>query len=412
MAAMDAIMDWQFPWASVMNTEIGCHSLPRRSFLLGCAALAAGCTSQPGAPVPTAVAAQLSVREQALGEATQRLTAKCTQLWGVGNAKLPTAKTWVSHGDNWKSRGEMDFEHGVFTAQILVDADTGSDSMEAALARLRKRLDVAETITPAELADDDDVAKLAARMSGQPLQVAPPPDPVARETPVLAGILPLDAQSKLSPAALERTPITGGDGRKRVMLTYRVPFEDNHLLTLAARYAGLVRQAAQRHGLRQSLIYAVMETESAFNPRARSAVPAYGLMQLVPKTAGRDAYVFIHGITGEPDPDTLYDPEANIAFGTAYLKILQAQYLKDIEDETSRGYATIAAYNTGAGNVARAFGGTTRIANAAQLINSLPPDEILNRLTAQLPAEETRRYVTAVLARQERYRSFDAANAV
>jgi membrane-bound lytic murein transglycosylase C len=301
----------------------------------------------------------------------------------------------------------MDFEHGVFTAQVLVDADAESNSLEEALAKLRKRLDVAATLTPADLPGDDNVAKLAATLARQPPEPAPAPAPAA-EQPVLAGLLPDDAHAKLSSAALERTPVTGEDGRKRVMLTYRVPFEDNHFLTLAARYAEPVRQAAQRHGLSASLIYAVIETESAFNPRARSAVPAYGLMQLVPKTAGRDAYAFLYGVAQNPDPDTLYESETNIALGTAYLKILQSQYLKPIKDDMSRIYATIAAYNTGAGNVAKAFDGTTRIASAARLINSLPPDEILRRLTVQLPYEETRRYVTAVVARQERYRSFDA----
>jgi|tagenome__1003787_1003787.scaffolds.fasta_scaffold20723893_1 peptidoglycan lytic transglycosylase C len=385
------------------------HSLHRRGFLLGCAALAAGCTSQHTASMTTAAGIDgASGMDQAMQEATRRLTAKCTQLWGTGNAKLPTATTWVSHSKDWTSRGEMDFEHGVFTAQVLVDADTESDSLAEALAKLRKRLDVAATLTPDDLPGDDDVAKLAAKIAGQPPEPVRAPAPAAAEPPVLAGLLPDDARAKLSPAALERTPVIGEDGRKRVMLTYRVPFEDNHFLTLAARYAEPVRQAAQRHGLSASLIYAVIETESAFNPRARSAVPAYGLMQLVPKTAGRDACAFLYGVARDPDPDTLYGAETNIALGAAYLKILHSQYLKSIKDEMSRTYATIAAYNTGAGNVARAFDGTTRIANAARLINSLPPDEILRRLTVQLPYEETRRYVTAVVARQERYRGFDA----
>jgi membrane-bound lytic murein transglycosylase C len=100
-----------------------------------------------------------------------------------------------------------------------------------------------------------------------------------------------------------------------------------------------------------------------------------------------------------------------VALGSAYLKILHSRYLKAIDDRTGRTYATIAAYNTGAGNVARAFDGTTRIAGAARLINALSPDETLRRLTEQLPYEETRRYVAAVVARQERYRSFDMPNA-
>jgi membrane-bound lytic murein transglycosylase C len=39
----------------------------------------------------------------------------------------------------------------------------------------------------------------------------------------------------------------------------------------------------------------------------------------------------------------------------------------------------------------------------------LSPDETLHRLTMQLPYEETRRYVTAVVAWEARYRSFDGA---
>ena len=98
--------------------------LQRRSFLLGCATLAAGCTSQRTAPIATVGGVgDMSTNEPAMREATRRFTAKCAQLWGTGNVKLPTAKTWASYSKDWTSRGEMDFEHGVFTAQVLVDAD-------------------------------------------------------------------------------------------------------------------------------------------------------------------------------------------------------------------------------------------------------------------------------------------------
>ncbi|PPQ27569.1 transglycosylase SLT domain-containing protein [Rhodopila globiformis] len=347
--------------------------------------------------------------QEAMQEATRRLTHECTQLWGPGNARLPTAKTWVSHSADLTGRGEMDFEYGVFTAQVLVDADKQADTMEEAVARLRKRLQVAETLTPAEMPADDIVAKLAAKIAGAPPPDATPmPATPENETPVLAGLMPADAIAKLKPAALQRTPVTGEDGHKRVMLTYRVRFEDDHFLILAAHYVEPVEQAAKRHGLEPSLIYAVIETESAFNPRARSPVPAYGLMQLVPRTAGRDAWAYLYGVPKEPDANTLYDPDTNIALGSAYLKILYSQYLKAISDTTSRTYAVIAAYNTGAGNVAKAFNGTTRIASAARLINTLSPEETLQRLTMQLPYEETRRYVAAVVAREARYRRFDS----
>jgi membrane-bound lytic murein transglycosylase C len=387
--------------------------LRRRSFLLAGAALAAGCAPQRNAPTATSGAGdagQASDTGQALREAMRRLASRCAQLWGRDNVALPSAKAWVSYNEDWTSRGAVDFEHGALTAQVLVDADTAAaGTLDPAIAELRQRLSDAATATPSDLAEDDRVAQLASELAGRHSPVAPAPDPAAKAPPVLAGILPENAQSELAPAALERLPVTGEDGRKRVMLTYRVPFRDGYFMTLAARYAGPVRRETRRHGLPPSLVYAVIETESAFNPRARSPVPAYGLMQLVPRSGGRDAYTFIHGTAREPDPEALYDPETNIALGAAYLKILGSRYLSAIEDAESRTYATIAAYNTGAGNVARAFDGTTRIASAARLINGLPPGEVLRRLKVRLPHEETRRYVAAVLERQGRYQGLDEA---
>jgi hypothetical protein len=71
------------------------HVLPRRAFLLGCTALVAGCTSQRIAPaasrfgsVGNAGDADDIIMQQAMREATRRLTAKCAQLWGAGNTRL------------------------------------------------------------------------------------------------------------------------------------------------------------------------------------------------------------------------------------------------------------------------------------------------------------------------------------
>jgi len=53
------------------------------------------------------------------------------------------------------------------------------------------------------------------------------------------------------------------------------------------------------------------------------------------------------------------------------------------------------------------FGGTTNIASAARVINQLPPDEVFRRLREQLPFQETRTYIAAVVERQDRYRNMD-----
>ena len=42
------------------------------------------------------------------------------------------------------------------------------------------------------------------------------------------------------------------------------------------------------------VVFAVIHTESYYNPKARSGAPAYGLMQLVPTSGGRAAYRYVY----------------------------------------------------------------------------------------------------------------------
>ena len=91
--------------------------------------------------------------------------------------------------------------------------------------------------------------------------------------------------------------------------------------------------------------------------------------------------------------------------GTAYLYILYNRYLQEITDPTSRMYCAIAAYNTGAGNVARAFTGTTSVSRAAQAINRMSPQQVYTHLVQRLPHQETRDYLQRVTSRMTMYQS-------
>jgi hypothetical protein len=99
-------------------------------------------------------------------------------------------------------------------------------------------------------------------------------------------------------------------------------------------YAAEVRDAAQRHGVDEALVRAVMHAESAFNPHALSHKGAQGLMQLIPATARR---------FGVADP---FDPAQNIQGGVQYLRWLLDRY----DNNTT---LAAAGYNAGEGNVDR-----------------------------------------------------------
>ena len=162
-------------------------------------------------------------------------------------------------------------------------------------------------------------------------------------------------------------------------------------------------KTADREKLPLPLVMAVMETESSFNPMAKSGIPAYGLMQIVPNSAGQDATAYLYGKAQILSPSYLYNGDNNIKIGTAYIHVLYYNYLKNVKDPVSRLYCAIAAYNTGAGNVARAFIGSTNITKASTKINQLSPKEVYLRLRKHLPYEETQRYVRKVSINMSKY---------
>jgi hypothetical protein len=104
---------------------------------------------------------------------------------------------------------------------------------------------------------------------------------------------------------------------------------------LSGPYADVIKSAAARHGLDPNLVHALIRAESNYQPRARSARGARGLMQLMPQTL-RTYQV-----------RNAYDPAANIEAGTKYLRTLIDRFpLAE----------ALAAYNAGADAVLR-YGG-------------------------------------------------------
>ena len=159
-----------------------------------------------------------------------------------------------------------------------------------------------------------------------------------------------------------------------------------------------------------SLVLGVIKSESSFNPHAVSGAPAYGLMQLVPTSGGRDAYRRAKQEDIAPSREYLFDPENNIELGTAYLSVLTFEQLKGVEDRTSRDYCVISAYNTGPSNVMRAFTtakGKQRFQDGFARINSLSPSQVFQTLREKLPYEETRHYLPTVNTNRKRYYSLD-----
>jgi soluble lytic murein transglycosylase-like protein len=122
---------------------------------------------------------------------------------------------------------------------------------------------------------------------------------------------------------------------------------------VAVPYGEIIDKVAAAQGVNAKLVRALVQVESAYQPRARSPKGAMGLMQLMPATARQ---------YGLADP---YDPASNIEAGIKHLKSLLQRFPKSVA-------LALAAYNAGEGAVTR--------------FNAIPP------------YAETRNYVSRILS--------------
>lgn len=98
------------------------------------------------------------------------------------------------------------------------------------------------------------------------------------------------------------------------------------------KYANFINKYAEQYKVDPKMIAAIVQTESGFNPNAKSSAGAVGLMQLMPSTA-----------KGLGVGNSL-DPEQNIKGGTKYFSQLLQKYKGNVKH-------ALAAYNAGPGRV-------------------------------------------------------------
>ncbi len=306
---------------------------------------------------------------------------KVKALWP--EADLENAKKHVSYSKDLKIQNVIDFEHNTIEISYQgTDKELAKKKLSAALVQALS-MDSAQAFNQSSLEQNiQEISK-----SSKYIQTAQ-----------------INEQKLLSNPVLDTRKIKLTKDNKQYKLTYSLP--NNSTYKRSASYLIHAKSNAQRFKLKAHWLLAIMHTESSFNPLARSWVPAYGLMQIVPKTAGIDSYYFLYKKRRLLSASYLYNTINNIETGSAYFHILFYKYLSSISDPRSRLYCAIAGYNTGAGNVARAFVGTNNVKSASVFINKMEPERVYAYLLEHLRHDEPKEYLKRVRERSEKYKEF------
>ncbi|VFP82878.1 membrane-bound lytic murein transglycosylase MltC [Candidatus Erwinia haradaeae] len=309
-------------------------------------------------------------------------------LWGDKEVLIAGPQDYIQYSDQYHTRSHINFSAGRVTVSTI-DNNNPVTSLRKAIVNILVIGD-----DPSDLHSNSDRKKIA--LYPEPLLYGQ----VVNNTGQL--IIHRADAVRYADYLLQHRRNYRHSG-SHVIWSVTIPMVSNHLDQRARKYLSIVKKASERYGISQSLILAIMEIESSFNPYAVSHSNALGLMQIVQNTAGLDVFR-MQGKHGQPSRRYLLDPEKNIDVGVAYLSLLQRNYFADIRNPVSRIYAVITAYHAGAGSVFRVF--SSKKDRAVSVINRLSSEEVYKMLMDTHPRPESRRYLYKVRHAQKAFNRY------
>ena len=333
------------------------------------------------------------------------------------NPELSTKTTFVEYSKDKKIKKKVDYQNNYIEIEVISNDEKNA---KKELAKSLYSLSIENTTTAFEknpvlkkvnkkLATDPKLKKVikVTKPSNEPLVA----DMIFKKPPTQKQVVNYAIKSVKS----HKISVKKSKVPSMKVYSLKIKLPSKAFLTKAKMYKNDVFKRANQFRLTPEFIYAIIHTESSFNPMARSYIPAFGLMQIVPRSAGADAYKMLTGKKKILSPSYLYNAKNNILIGSAYLKRIYYGYMRKIKNPLSRLYCSIAAYNTGAGNVACAFNshskdskgrtkcsrrkGDYNIIAASSKINSMTPKQVYNHLLSNLRYDEPKNYLKRVSKR-------------
>ncbi len=301
-------------------------------------------------------------------------------MWG--DFKESSPKTWVGYTEDFSGRTSVDFDSSKVVVEVVVDDNSSDEEVKQKLEALTKKI----------LEEKDETG--ATILEGQ---VASPNNPMQA------------VKSSDAKAVVENSKILEKKVNGKKVYSINLDLVSDSDKKRIAQYEDLISKFCKEAGIEPALAIAIIKTESCFNPRAYNRTGnAYGMMQIVPKYAGRTMNRILYKADKEPKSKILFDPEKNLRMGINFLGHLKSTSWKKITNEINQRYCVICSYNGGSGAIYIALAGKTskipqeKWDDMMNLLNSNNNKKVYDLLHTK-SWEETRHYIKVV---EERYAQY------
>lgn len=309
-------------------------------------------------------------------------------IWGINEVLITSSKDYIQYIDKYYTRSHINFNSGIITIETVKNTNVIRRLYNAIISTLLI---------------SDNPENINYYFNGNGIKI--------HYEPLLYGQIldhenePIHSMKQINKFAnyLVRHKLQKRHSGKNIIWSIIIKINKNYLDNRIHKYLPIINEMSNKYNVDQSLILAIIQIESSFNPYAESNSEALGLMQIVRDSAGLDVFR-INKKWGKPTKYYLLNPKRNIEIGTAYLSMLQNNYFSSIYHPLSRRYIVIMAYNSGINSVLKLFGNDKNI--AIDNINSMQPKEVYKILTNDHPSIEARKYLCKVNNVQNGYLYF------
>jgi membrane-bound lytic murein transglycosylase C len=305
---------------------------------------------------------------------------------------------WAVYSPDYKTRALTDFSEGY----MLIET-AGDDPLRAKLQlqRFFERITVMTTL--------DVIKKNPVYSSVQQLNAsrqfanAPiPPDPVVQHIFFDPGT----SETKRKQMIAERfksIDVMHQPDKGHSRFSVIISFPKDAVWRMAKQYEHSVLNLAKRYKLPTQLLFAIIHTESNYNPLAVDGFNRFGLMQLVPYESGFSAYTELTNKRRFPSVHYLFNTTKNMELGVKYFHTLFYERFGAVTDETARLFCTIVAYRGGEKSVWSAFDTSFDKEKALARINALPSTQVYHHLLGSLRFDDAKTYLKYVVSRMAAY---------